>query len=414
MQPINLYIFDENSRASVYGIGTYLKELTLSLKNSIVHITVVHLCNAQSFKIEEIDGISHWYIPDAMEETLHLDFESRTKQYYCNVKYLIQIHMQKSHKLIFHFNFTKNMALAETLRETFDCKLVFTIHYLDWCFGLFGNLTYFRDILTCQEKDLDVGLKKSIIEPYHKEKELFEKVDNIICLSVKTRQVLLDDYKINPAKTTVIYNGLTNKCPIAKKRELRKKYNIPSIPIFLFAGRLDNIKGVKYLLQAFKIVLDKQEECHLIIAGSGSFDLYMKECEDIWMNVTWTGLIDKAKLYDLYSIADVGLMPSLHEQCSYVAIEMMMHGVPLIASTSTGLCEMVEDGVTGLHIPVIEHSDRVEIDIPLLAEKMLYLLKHPEERKRMGANARKRYEQLYTTEVMRKNMLNFYTTLYDT
>jgi glycosyltransferase involved in cell wall biosynthesis len=167
-------------------------------------------------------------------------------------------------------------------------------------------------------------------------------------------------------------------------------------------------------LQAFKIVLDKQEECHLIIAGSGSFDLYMKECEDIWMNVTWTGLIDKAKLYDLYSIADVGLMPSLHEQCSYVAIEMMMHGVPLIASTSTGLCEMVEDGVTGLHIPVIEHSDRVEIDIPLLAEKMLYLLKHPEERKRMGANARKRYEQLYTTEVMRKNMLNFYTTLYDT
>lgn len=414
MKSINLYIFDENVRASVYGIGTYLKELATSLQNSIVQITVIHLNNGLFFKMEKIDGVTHWYIPGAIEETSHLDFDSRAKQYYRNIKYLMQLHITEKQKLVFHLNFSQNKALAEMLRESFECKLIFTIHYLDWCFSLSGNLTYFRNILECQKEDLKTKLKKLVIDPYHKEKELFEKVDNIICLSEKTRQVLLDDYTINPDKTTVIYNGLTDKYPKVKEQELRKKYQIPAIPVFLFAGRLDSIKGVNYLLQAFKTILDKQEKCHLIIAGSGSFDLYMKECEDIWMNVTWTGLIDRAKLYDLYSIADVGLMPSLHEQCSYVAIEMMMHGVPLIASTSTGLSEMVEDGVTGLHIPVIEHPDRVEIDTPFLAEKMLYLLKHPKERRRMGVNARKRYEKLYTAEVMRENMLNFYTTLYDT
>jgi glycosyltransferase involved in cell wall biosynthesis len=90
----------------------------------------------------------------------------------------------------------------------------------------------------------------------------------------------------------------------------------------------------------------------------------------------------------------------------------MRHGVPLTASTSTGLKEMVEDGVTGLHIPVIEYPDRVEIDSTLLAEKMLYLLQHPEERQRLGANARKRYETLYSAEIFRRNMLDFYNSLF--
>jgi len=138
----------------------------------------------------------------------------------------------------------------------------------------------------------------------------------------------------------------------------------------------------------------------------------MKECEDIWSHIIWTGLISKEKLFNLYSIADIGIMPSFHEQCSYVAIEMMMHGIPLIASTSTGLKEMVEEEITGLHIPVIEYRDKMEINSSLLAEKILYLIQHPKERKRMGNNARKRYEQVYSLEVFRKNMLAFYKSLF--
>ena len=105
-------------------------------------------------------------------------------------------------------------------------------------------------------------------------------------------------------------------------------------------------------------------------------------------------------------------MPSFHEQCSYVAIEMMMHGIPLIASTTTGLKEMVTDGVTGMHIPIIEHPDKVEIDTDLLAEKILYMLQHPEYRKRMGANARKRHETVYSSEIFRHNMLDLYRSLF--
>ena len=54
----------------------------------------------------------------------------------------------------------------------------------------------------------------------------------------------------------------------------------------------------------------------------------------------------------------------------------------------------------------------MEIDTGLLAEKMLYLLQHPEERKRMGVNARKRYETVYSSEIFRQNMLHFYDSLF--
>ena len=105
------------------------------------------------------------------------------------------------------------------------------------------------------------------------------------------------------------------------------------------------------------------------------------------------------------------MMPSFHEQCSYVAIEMMMHGVPLIASTSTGLKEMVEDGISGLHIPVVEYPDKIEIDSSLLAEKILYLLQHPEETRKLGENGRKRFEKIYTSEIFGQNMIQFYQSI---
>jgi glycosyltransferase involved in cell wall biosynthesis len=72
---------------------------------------------------------------------------------------------------------------------------------------------------------------------------------------------------------------------------------------------------------------------------------------------------------------------------------------------------MIEEGVTGLHVPVEEFPDRVEINSELLAEKMLYLLQHPQEREHMGRNGRKRYETVYSSEVMGEKMIGLYSDL---
>jgi glycosyltransferase involved in cell wall biosynthesis len=122
--------------------------------------------------------------------------------------------------------------------------------------------------------------------------------------------------------------------------------------------------------------------------------------------------LDKKALYELYQIADVGVIPSLFETFGYMAVEMMMHGLPVVATATSGLNEVVDD-TCGLKIPVMEHPGRMEIDTGLLAEKIIYLLQHPVEAKKMGRNGRERYEKIYTSEIFRKNMLDFYRSLFN-
>ena len=405
---MDLYIFNETNRAAVYGIGTYIRELSAALKESAINVCVVHLMSDRpDVEMVQTNHIRHLFIPSPIQPNTSLDSLKKRELYYRSVVYLLRLQITDTNALVFHMNHSKNHKLAEELKKVFNCVIITSIHCLEWSFLLFGNVTHFRKIVASANDEL----KKNIDEMYRREKDYFDIVDNIICLSENTRQIIQNDYLIKPKKIKVIYNGLSDNNSKQNRQFLQTKYNIPNLPVFLFAGRLADIKGLVYALRAFKYVLKTQSKCHFIIAGDGSFDIYMKECEDIWMNVTWTGKIEKDKLYDLYSIADIGVMPSFHEQCSYVAIEMMMHGLPIIGSTTTGLKEMIIDGETGLHIPVIEYDDRVDIDASLLADKMLYLLQNPEKRKTLGVNARKRYETVYSSEVFSRNMTNFYASL---
>ena len=411
---LNLYVFNEKSRAAVYGIGTYIRELTGALSGGNVNICVVHLkADKPQIQFEEQDGIRHWYFPDAMHKQLTIDHKKKSELFYRNIAFLLRLHIEDKNNLIFHLNYNQSRKLAEELKKIFDCRIVTAIHYLDWCFSLSGNISRFRQIL--DNSEVNHGeFEKSIIRTYREEKEFLKNVDHVICLSENTRKIIQDFYNIRSDKISVLYNGLTDCTLIKDKPALRQKYSVPDIPVILFVGRLDNVKGLSYALRAFKTVVNTITSVHFIIVGNGAFSLYMKECEDIWRQITWTGLINKEKLYDLYSIADIGIMPSFHEQCSYVAIEMMMHGVPLIASTTTGLREMVEDGITGLHIPVEEHSDRVEIDTDHFAEKMIFMLKNTAEAKKMRENSRKRYLNEYSAEIFQKNIMRFYLSLFQT
>jgi len=103
----------------------------------------------------------------------------------------------------------------------------------------------------------------------------------------------------------------------------------------------------------------------------------------------------------------------LTENCSYVAIEMMMHGLPMITSAAPGLAEMTEDGVSSLQVPLIIKEDKVEIDTSLLTEKMLYLLHHPKEARQLGENGRKRFEKMYSSNIFGQNIIRFYKSLFN-
>lgn len=414
---MNLYLFNDNDRAATFGIGTYLRELSHALKGADIHIHIVHLRSIRpEFEIVKTNEIENWYIPEVFNQSTFDGSIQKVEIYYRNVIYLLRLNIYDTTNLVFHFNYNLCYVLAKGLKEVFDCKTVSAIHFIKWQLELNGNLSKLHAIKMKHENRMN-SFEKLLFTTDEYEGLLFKEVDRVIALSQYIKDLLCKEYQLNPDKISVIPNGLTEIYPETKRDKvfLRKKWQISTNELLvLFVGRLHIAKGLTFLIEAFRKVLDKIPNCRLIIAGSGHYDLYIQEAKDICTKVTFSGLLNKDELNELYQIVDIGVLPSLTEQCSYVAIEMMMHAVPLIASACSGLIEMVEDDITGLHIPVTELPDKMNIDTSLLAEEMIYLLQHSEERKRIGVNACKHYKKFYSSSIMRENMLNFYTSLFET
>ena len=133
----------------------------------------------------------------------------------------------------------------------------------------------------------------------------------------------------------------------------------------------------------------------------------LREGKTTATQIVLTGFLDKDALYELYRLADVGVVPSLFEPFGYVPVEMMMHGLPVVATATSGLNEVVDE-TCGRKVPLTVTADRVTIDTDRLAEAIVGLLRDPAEARRLGRGGRERYERLYTSEVFGQNMRRFY------
>jgi glycosyltransferase involved in cell wall biosynthesis len=173
----------------------------------------------------------------------------------------------------------------------------------------------------------------------------------------------------------VIHNGVAVE---SFMRELSSK------PVVVFAGRLVPEKGVDVLLNAFAIVTQDLPEARLLIAGAGPEYARLLELTDklsISSKVTFLGHIPKRKMETHFAQAWVQVVPSRWaEPFGLVAVEGMMRGTAVIASSMGGLNEIIKPGETGFLVP--------PNDIGALAGKMKALLSDPAKAREMGESGR--------------------------
>lgn len=401
----HLYLFNEGSRAAIYGIGTYIRQMiTLFSGRQDIKLNVVVLnSDKNEFEVEEKDGYRSFYFPRVSLPSDKLEIYIRNSWY---VLYSYIEEIGEEDRLLFHFNYGQELPLLKLAKQYFpECTTLFTIHYQMWCFELNGNTTLFRKIMQDCRDGKTQGRFKNIVDSIEKELAVYSEADSIICLSRYTYELLLEEYGVDAKKISLAYNGLPDECPAYEEQEvMRIKRDLcfeESGKLVLFVGRLDDIKGVGLLVEAFKIVSDAFPDSRLLIVGEGNYTSCLEKAKNIWGRITFTGRLTKGELYRLYRIADVGVMPSKHEQCSYVAIEMMMFGIPLVSSTSTGLGEMGN----GLYkLPVEETEEDVRVSPEDLARLVIEALQDSEAGKRF----RDEYEQKFTSERMGENMEKVY------
>jgi D-inositol-3-phosphate glycosyltransferase len=162
--------------------------------------------------------------------------------------------------------------------------------------------------------------------------------------------------------------------------------------MMLFVGRIEPLKAVDTILEALALLKAEQPELLqnfvLNIIGGDLNDSTNAEMERIQQMRHELGLEDVAQflgardqtaLQDYYSASEALIMPSDYESFGMVALEAMACGTPVIASEVGGLAFLVRDDWNGSHVPVREPR--------ALAEKIAHLLRHPDARAEMSANA---------------------------
>jgi glycosyltransferase involved in cell wall biosynthesis len=184
--------------------------------------------------------------------------------------------------------------------------------------------------------------------------------------------------KIYDGPITVIPYGMTIKPKPPKKRSPEE------VPKLLFVGRLDERKGLRYLLAALPLVLAKYP-IRLRIVGKGILENEIKsQCHAMGLNdvVDFLGFVSKEELADEYAGCDIFVLPAIidskgdTEGLGIVMIEALAHQKPVIASAIGGIVDVIHSGITGLLVP--------EKDPEALAQAILTLLSNPIKAQKMG------------------------------
>jgi glycosyltransferase len=360
----HIYLFTEKNLSTEYGRGTYIRQMIKCLhgiENISLNIVQFFTEEKKLKVIKESNNLRIYSFPFQTVQNFEL------LKYYRNCWYILKkyIYTDKGDILIFHLNFIREHFLIKYMKADYpNCKTIFTIHFQQWTSILLGNLSYYKRIIN-NSNSMSNNIEMDVYHNYNEEQIIFEKVDIIICLSKFTEQLLVDIYHTPLKKIKLIRNALIDECNIIceeeKKALKRKLFISENEKIILFVGRLDRIKGLDILIEAFKEVLKLYRDCRLIIAGDGDFPTYMKEVNGYWNKIIFTGRLEKKELHQFYQIADIGVLPSFHEQCSYVAIEMMGFGLPVINSSANGLNEMISDYEGRKTVNIVENENKMVI-----------------------------------------------------
>ena len=253
------------------------------------------------------------------------------------------------------------------------------------------------------------------------ESEILTHANRIVAATLAERAQLEWLYKADPKKIVVIPPGVdvSHFYPIPID-EAKAFIGIESDEqMVLYVGRIEPLKGVDTLIQAMSCInfgeINSGKPILLTIIGGDpdvdpeDMSLEMvrlqKLCNDLFLGkmVIFLGKRGQDTLPYYYSAADVCVMPSHYESFGMVALEAMACGTPVVASQVGGLAFLVQDGITGYHVPDDDPSE--------LCGRLKQLLSDHELRRTLGIQANS-YAQEYAWDKITDQVVMLYKDVF--
>lgn len=183
----------------------------------------------------------------------------------------------------------------------------------------------------------------------------------------------------------------------------------------IYLGSLYEQRGIMTMLEALVKIVPQVPETLLILGGAFESDEFRTRAEtfisdhNLESNVTFLGWIDHARIKHYLVSADVAWLPGLPVKqyknwaISTKQLECMLMGLPIVSSDHPHRQVFIEEAACGLSVTADDPTAH--------AEAILWLYKHPDERRAMGERGRRLVSRKYTWEREARILIEFYEQL---
>lgn len=250
------------------------------------------------------------------------------------------------------------------------------------------------------------------LKPQGRVFQLLERYSNPIATSVTTisEAVSQDTVRyegIPEDKITMIYNGVKLGRPSTRDDDMEFWQSLGLLPgdsVGVMIANFHEYKRHDTLVRAAQSVLEQRPETKFLLVGTereGVADDVKRLAQDLGVadSIHFTGV--RSDIRDILGVCDVGILCSETEALSNVLLEYMEAGLPVIATRTGGIPEVVEHGTTGWLVPVGDDK--------AIAGHLVDLLADPQRASEMGAAGRERVHDLFDHD----RMVERYTLLYE-
>ena len=237
------------------------------------------------------------------------------------------------------------------------------------------------------------------------QKFVLENADEVTVNSSVAKEEISSRFPLLKTKISIISMGIDTKL-FSRNNRLKKEYS--NQRVILFVGRLNEQKGIEYLIKSMAKIKESIPNAKILIIGEGNYRQHLEKITNeigVAENTSFLGPIQNKSLPDYYSLADVFVLPASTtktgtESFGLVLAEAMSCGTCVIGSSSGGIKDIIKNGKNGLIFEEKNHED--------LAEKIINVLKNDKLRSRLAENGRKFAKSNYGWGKISRKFLEVY------
>lgn len=227
--------------------------------------------------------------------------------------------------------------------------------------------------------------------------------------SEATKNEIIRRFSEYKNKVRVIPMGVDTR--LFSKRNVKSKFkDYSNQKIVLFTGRLNEQKGIEYLIKSMTIVNKKIRNARLLIIGEGEYRNEMQKLADSLRvkNIEFIGSVPHQKLADYYNLADVFVLPAVTSRIGtegqgLVLLEAMACGTAVIGTKTGGIKFIIKNIQNGLLARERDESD--------LAENIIKVISDSRLRQKLSKNGIEFVRQNYSWETIVKKFDKLYREL---